>query len=399
MSALRIPALLLLAAVLLTQSYIDLELQTTLLGWSANAPVADLAALCLIPLAALSWLSRRPHPLPGAAGYLLLLLAGGLSLNNAIRPEVGLHFLIRKPLFLYVAYAFGVVWAVRALPRRWVLWLLLGWAGSTAGLSVVTSVLRVVGGDALWFSKLTGLTPNHKTLAVSLAGGLPLLVAAAGLPGRRFVVGLSVLAIFASASKTAWLMLLLGAGLFWPRQRPLAHCWQIVPVIALGVALAYYAPLLLQSRAMLDAARSRHSLNRRAIEMFTANPICGGGVGMNVHIEQVTFPDYRVNGVDAHGVIQKVGSETGLLGLVGYGWFSLATLWGLRKRWEADGGTVEGLPYGAIATWGVSTAGLFLSTETFSQTWWAPVSVAWGLAHHPTLMVSRASEPAGTADP
>ena len=53
MSALRIPALLLLAAVLLTQSYIDLELQAALLGWSANAPVADLAALCLIPLLSL----------------------------------------------------------------------------------------------------------------------------------------------------------------------------------------------------------------------------------------------------------------------------------------------------------------------------------------------------------
>lgn len=395
MTALRAPALLLLAAVLLTQSYIDLELEVALGGRSINAPVADLAALCLIPLAAHSWLSRRPHPLPGVGGYLLLLLAGALSLSNAILADVGLHFLVRKPLFLYVAYAFGVVWAVRALPRRWVLGLLGVWAASTAGLSLATSVLRIVGGDALWFSQLAGLTPNHKTLAVSLAGGLPLLFSASGLPGRRVLVGLAALAVFVSASKTAWLMMLFGASLFWPRPRPLGHRWQVIPVVVLSVALAYYSPLLLKSRAMLDAARSRHSLNRRALQMFGAHPLLGSGVGMNVHLEQVTFPDYRVNGVDAHGVIQKIGSETGLVGLVGYGWFSLATLWGLRRRWEADGRSLDGVPYGALATWGVSTAGLLLSTETFSQTWWAPVSVAWGLSHHPSLMQPQAPDPAG----
>lgn len=374
----------LLGAVLLTQSYIDLELAVRLPGWTLNAPIADLAALCLIPLAAWGWLGGTRHPLPGPGGYLLLLLAGALSLLNALDPSQGAHFLIRKPLFLYVAYAFGVAWAVRSLPARWTLGLVLAWAASTAGVSVVTSAGRIVGGEALWFQAIEGLTPNHKTLAVSMAGGLPLLLALRSRPAKLTAAGVA-LAILASASKTAWLMAAWGASLHWPRARPLGLRWRLVlPAAAIGVALAYYAPVLVGSRAMLDAARSRHSLNRRAELMVRMHPLFGSGAGMNTVIEQATFPHYRVNGVDAHGVIQKVGGELGLLGLLGYGWFTLATAAALRRRWEEDGAQHSGAVYGAAAMWGVSTAGLLLSTETFSQTWWAPMAVSWGLAHNQT---------------
>lgn len=373
----------LLGAVLLTQSYIDLELSADLGGWSANAPVADLGALALIPLALLAVARGARPPLPGWRGYTLLLVAGALSLYGAVQPAAGLHFLIRKPLFLYVAYALGVAWAVHHLPRRWTLGLLVAWGGSTAGVSLVTSLLRIVGGDALWFSAIGGLTPNHKTLAVSLAGGLPLLIALRSRRGVPVVLALVAVAILASASKTAWLMAALAVSLFWPRARPLGLRWRlVVPAAVVGVALAYYAPLLLGSRAMLDAARSRHSLNRRARMMAGLHPLLGSGAGMNVFIEQVTFPDYRVNGVDAHGVIQKIGSEMGLLGLAGYGWFTFATGAALRRRLEEEEGDERALIYGAMATWGVSTAGLLLSTETFSQTWWAPMAVSWGISHH-----------------
>ena len=43
----------LLGAVLLTQSFIDLELSASLGGWVANAPLADLGALGLLGAAVL----------------------------------------------------------------------------------------------------------------------------------------------------------------------------------------------------------------------------------------------------------------------------------------------------------------------------------------------------------
>src|SRR5204862_114366 len=54
--------------------------------------------------------------------------------------------------------------------------------------------------------------------------------------------------------------------------------------------------------------------------------------GANVRFEQQTFPDYRVNGVDAHGAIQKVGSEYGLLGLGAWLTFVGAMALRLRRR-------------------------------------------------------------------
>ncbi|MFT4976980.1 MAG: hypothetical protein ACI8S6_002885, partial [Myxococcota bacterium] len=209
-------AAVLLAVVICSQSYIDLELSAELPGWSLNAPLADLAAAAIVPLAVWGWLRGERGPLPGPWGYLLLLIAGLLSLTNADDPALGAHFLLRKPLLLYVAYAFGVAWAVRQLPRRVTVSLLLAWAASTAGISLVTSASRILGGEALWFQAIGGLTPNHKTLAVSLAGGLPLLLLIRGR-AARFTALLVGVALLASASKTAWLMAALSLSLLWPR--------------------------------------------------------------------------------------------------------------------------------------------------------------------------------------
>ena len=385
----HLPAALLLI-VLLTQSYIDLELALPLGSWQLNAPVADLAALVLLPIAAAGWWRDREPPLPGAGGYALLLLASLLSVSVALAPATALHHLVRKPLFMYLTYGFGLSWIIARLVPPAVVWAgLVAWLASTAGLSLITSVGRILAGDALWFAPIAGLTPNHKTLAVSMAGGLPLLLAVRRCPPaplRRAVIDatllLSLAAILASTSKTAWIITVLSIGLVLPAARPLTTRWRaVLPVLALSIALAYYAPVLVGSKTMLDAARSRHSLSRRASMMLSAHPLIGSGTGMSVLVEQVTFPDYRVNGVDAHGVLQKVGGETGLLGLAGYALFSWGSFAVLHRRWRHAGGQFSGVEYGAVGTWAALSVGLLLSTETFSQTFWVPFATAWGLSH------------------
>ena len=380
------PMLLVLAAIVLSQSFIDLEVVIPLGARSFNAPIADWAALILLPLAAVGWLRRERTPLPGLAGYTLMLLAAIASVTVSIAPSEALHHLIRKPLFFYLTYAFGLVWLIRHHTPTTTLWrLLIAWVLSIAGLSLLTSAMRILAGDALWFSTIAGLTPNHKTLAIGLSTALPLLLGRRGeAPGR--ILDLAIAGAFAailmSASKTAWIITGFSVAWFVPATRPFSTRLRLVmPALVLAIALAYYAPVLLGSKAMLDAARSRHSLNSRAWSMFAAHPLIGSGTGMNVLVEQVTFPHYRVNGVDAHGVIQKVASETGLVGLVGYGWFSLATLGALRRRWKHSGDGFSGTPYGAMGCVSALQISLLLSTETFSQTWWIPMSVAWGLAH------------------
>ena len=61
----------LLLIILLSQSYIDLELA----AGSLNAPLADWGAVLLLPVALIAWLRGDRSPLPGLAGYGLMLIA------------------------------------------------------------------------------------------------------------------------------------------------------------------------------------------------------------------------------------------------------------------------------------------------------------------------------------
>jgi O-antigen ligase len=406
--SLRWLAALPLLVIFGTFAFIDLELKVGLFGWEANAPAADVATLLLLPLALLGlWVrpasgAPRWPDLPGWPGQLLFLVACALSLSAAAYPDEALHHLIRKPLFVYVAYGFGLGWALQraaspAFARRA---LQIGLA-LTALVSVGSSLGRIAAGDTLWFQALSGITPNHKTLAVALAGAAPLLFGAAlrpvgarrpggeGAPDllARGLSGLLVLAVLLSASKTAWITLALGLAWFFPGHRPIATRWRaLLPGAALALALAYYAPVILGSRTMLDAARSRHSLNERAQHMWEAHPLIGSGTGMNVRWEESTFPHYRVNGVDAHGVFAKVASETGLLGLVGYGLFVGGAGLAMRRRWRTGAATTGQHPYrseawAALGAFGALHTNLLFSTELFSPTHWVPLMAAWAAAH------------------
>lgn len=374
--------------ILLSHGFIDLEWAVDLGRWHMNAPVADLVALALLPIGVALAMRDRQAP-PGWRGYGLFLLACAISLSAASVRSEALHHLLRKPLFLYLAYGVSLAAIVRRLGLGTpLIAAILGFSLVTSGVSLASSLERIGAGDALWFQALSGLTPNHKTLAVALSAWVPLLIHLCGVKDARLraigraTLGLALLSILASASKTAWITAAFGVAWRFPRTRPVASRPALVlPGLAVGLGLALYAPLLLGSKAMLDAARSRHSLNVRAWEMFADHPLFGSGTGMNVLHEMVTFPHYRVNGVDAHGVLQKVASETGLVGLAGYAWFVLAMARGLR-----DASRQAGPDSAERALFGVFLAlhlNLLLSTETFSPTHWVPLALCVGLARTP----------------
>lgn len=374
--------LLPLAVAVLAQSFIDLELSLDLGSWTANAPLTDVAGLLLLGAAILFGVVPSWRTWPGAKGYFAFALLALVSAGMGVAPEHALHAWVRRIVFPFLVYGVGVAaWASQPALRPRLRQLLVLWIASTAVLSLGSSFVRVAGGNALWFSAIEGLTPNHKTLAVSLSGGLPLLLMQRD--GRRtldFVGVLALAAIALSWSKTAWITTALAVALFLPAGRPLARRpARTAPVLVLFMAAALVGPVVLGSRAMLDAARSRHSLNKRAVAMVRERPLLGQGPGTNVLVEQVTFPDYRVNGVDAHGVIQKVLSETGLLGLGAYGWFWFGTTGLLVRRWRQAGCPYGGPTWGALATTATLTSNLMLSTETFSCTHWMPFGLAVGL--------------------
>lgn len=358
---------LLVGGVLLSFPYIGLELRLDLPGWALNVPLADLAAAGLVALAA--WGPRAP-PLPGVLGFGLLILAGLAALPAAPDPAQSAWTLLRKPVFLWLAYGLAFARAVVTAP---VLPALRAGVGLAAAVLLVSSVERIASGLALWWSPIAGLTNNHKTLAVALSPTLPLLLGVGRTRLDRALAALVVVALLASVSRTAWISAATGLAWFVPfRGRPLAERPAVVPgIVVVGLALALIVPVWSGSMMQLDAARSRHSLNLRAWTMFREHPLFGMGLGSNVVYEMVTYPHYRVNGVDAHGVFQKLASETGLVGLVGW----LAGTWSTARAIR---------PHRALwASFVALHVNLLLSTETFSQTHWAVLGLLWGLAARP----------------
>ncbi len=374
---------ILLGLLLLVWPYIDLELAAPIGRWAFNAPLADLAALLLAPLGAFSLLAvglppsaRRPLML-AASGYAVLLAAGLVGALVSNEAAAALHEWVRKPLFFGLVYGVGVAgWMLTTerteAARRG---LVVAVAVCTA-VSLVTSAGRILAGDTLWFQDVQGLTNNHKTLAVALAPALPLLWGWPGhVPDRltKTVVALGALGLVASMSRTAWISAAVAASFFvmW-RGRPLAALRGLVPaLLVIGVLAATYGHRVTGSLAQKDALRSRHSLDKRAWSLWVESPLHGAGPGASVRAEVSTFPDYRVNGVDAHGVIQKVGSEYGVVGLSGL----FATIGALGLALGRRHRVGEGLWPAFLAL----HVNLLFSTETFSQTHWAILALVLGL--------------------
>lgn len=362
----------LLAIVLIAFPYINLEIALPIGGWEFNAPLGDLAALAVVLFLAVDLLRAPRLKPPGPVGYAILLVAGLLGLRGAPFASDSLHFLVRKPIFLYLVYGLGVSSIAMRLGKRGIRMPVMAAATVLALLSLYASVDRIAAGSALWPDAPLGLTNNHKTLAVAAAPLIPLLL---GLDRRaRPVAALLGVAILLSWSRTSWIATFVGLAFFLHvRGRPLAARRGILALgVVVGLIGATYGPIVMKSAVQMDALRSRHSLDKRTWMMFQERPLVGLGGGSNVRVEVSTFPDYRVNGVDAHGVVQKVGSEFGLIGLGGYALFAGAMALRLRGR------HVPGDP--AWPTFLALHSNLLLSTETFSQTHWAPLALIWGLS-------------------
>lgn len=423
---------LLVALVILTAPYIALAVDMTVAGRHLDTPLADLGAVALVVvlvghllapalprLIALLSDDEEGVPPPGGAGAAsasaepplewgptvtrlravlaglpgpvgFAVFAGSAVIALALVPEPGpsAWTLLRKPLFFYVAYGGAFAWAVARTPVPTLRVLLRLSLLLAAAVSLFSSAGRIAAGNALWFQAVEGLTNNHKTLAVAMA---PLVILLLALRRGRVDVVVSAIALCAiglSMSRTAWISAAVGLSFLvaWRGYRLAARRGLVLGVVIVGVLVALYGPLLARSHAQLDAARSRHSLDKRAWTMFEEHPALGMGAGANVRFEMVTFPHYRVNGVDAHGAIQKVASEHGAVGLAAWLAFVVAMGARLARRATVTSPVVGHLPAPALgvglwATFLALHANLLLSTETFSQTHWMALGLVWGIAH------------------
>jgi hypothetical protein len=384
----------LVALAVLTQAFILLGVAIPLPGWTIDAPIADFAGVGLIAWAGMQLATGQPlaRP-PGAtayAGFLVLAVGSALALDPiATHSTAGsaLHAVLRGPAFAYAAWAVALPTAVGGMPAERVRGLLVTAIGATAVVSIATSILRIASGEALWFVPIAGLTNNHKTLAVWLAPWAPWLWFHRS---DRRIAAVGVAAGFAlalSGSKAGALTAVLG--LAWAVHadgKPLIARWR--PAIAvLAVAIAVAAASAHVSPRLADAAASRASLDHRAAAMWATDPWLGAGPGTSTTWLAPDARDRRINGIDAHGVVQKVGAEHGALGLAA--WAVWAALLGVGTALRVDGTRGERWAWAGVVA--ALMFDLLASTEVFTMTWWIPLGLAWaGLQREQTKRLDPA---------
>lgn len=387
---------LLVAFCLLTSALVDWRM----VQGTVDIPMADLLAMGISGAYGL-YLLLSPEPLDlfgvlrgeGTPAPLAVPAAGAWSLflGACLAGCVWVHgdgqmyyFVARKPFFCWMAYGVGLAGVVRLLPAAWLrtlgyvqgLWL--------AGLILPPAIWLILHGLSGSFLELPGMINNHKLLAVALAPWLGAL--ARWLPlmegrWRRYsvvILGIAGVAVLLSMSKAAWISAAFGLVAFveWRGRPLLARPLPMVGVALSGVAGMMALPFLTGDPTQADTFDSRWSLNVRAWIMFRGEPLFGYGPGTATRWLMNDPRHYRIDGVDAHGVFQKVAGENGVVGLVPY---LAAYLWFLRFFWKAALQTESRYVQGAAILGLGLHLNLLLSTDYFSSAHWGPLAIALGV--------------------
>lgn len=390
-------ALILSAACLWSSAFVDWRV----VYGETDIPVADILAMLLSGGFGLYLLKttdfrkiwgqlslegpNAPLAFPAAFGWGLFLMANWMWCLTVHAQWQMVYFVFRKPFFCWMAFGVGLAGVIRLLPAERLRQVAFIHAFWLAGLILPPALWLVISGYSGAIMELPGLINNHKVLAVALAPWLGALWQWRPLMKDRIghyadaIIALVGVALLASMSKAAWITALMGLGAFIPwRGRPLlARPIQLSAIAAGSFGIMMALPFISRSPDMADAFDSRWSLNVRAWIMFTGHPLTGWGPGTATRWLMNDPRHYRIDGVDAHGVIQKVASENGLMGLIpymlAYGWF-MHYFW--RAAMQSEGNRyVQGA---AILGIGLHL-NLLLSTDYFSSAHWGPLAIALGI--------------------
>lgn len=310
-------------------------------------PLAKIFALILLLIELVKYFISKPSigtsrhfALPLFLPFLALTSAGVLSLINSILPGLSLFRLALQVGMMYVVVLIAYN-AIRT-PRQLVS---IFWAMVIMGTFIALSG---------WYNYFSGsfqrvsayypriappaiLGGTHVAVAGTLVGVAPLAVALLVISTAKWHRGilLAILLLFAltiafTLSRAGWICLGIEAGLLlWILRRRRIRLL-LTAFVAASVALVSSGPMiaLLGSYVRASSDTARAALTRLAVDLFVQHPIVGVGFGTYTIYNDVVFDSTFSPplAVDAHGTLQKVMSETGVLGLVAISFLLFAIL-------------------------------------------------------------------------
>jgi O-antigen ligase len=378
---------------------------------SLNIPIADIFAMILtimflcVFIGEVSFRNKIPRlNLKGMAIYIIFLIITLLSIKNTASIGASIKFFFRQPVFYYFVYFISIgsllIWTGkddRQLARYYHLVCIASLLISI--FSIITSCYRIYIGKTWANLTIPYFAGSHKVMAIALGIIIPLLLGMRlNLKTRTrgfytLTIVCSIIAIVLSFSKAAWITVVL-IFLIW-EMRGFQKFKQIKPAVIfitiLGiVGVAFYLFTMLSSNPeVIKAELSRYFLAAVAVKLFWAHPIIGSGIGSFV----IAMQDYAdilpkmgypsLLDLEAHGLVFKLLSETGLAGLISFlTFFGFLSYW-IYRLYQAhrDCGNnywkniLFGLLTGLISLFILNS---FFGTDTYTPRLWFPLAFIVG---------------------
>lgn len=371
-----------------------------------DAPVADFLALPLLAVYGIKILREdrvvklhhhiKDH-LPGIGWYAPFLIVAGLTIFRA-PPEMisqSVHYYVRFVLFSYLAYVALPFWVITSKAALQMTIRIIAWSGIVVALFGLSSLLVNAPFWGVWrrvspyaIGVFAPLLTNHNLLAEVLIFTIPFVWLTArehfGVSHKWYLVafwmvGITTLLTF---SRAAWIALLVEMVLAYRLVRPhelLKRAFSMWPLLVCGAGLFGYMILFSGSTLVQSSTATRLDLTRIALQQAAITPWFGKGIGTFLPTIGVTYSFIQDYGdpIEAHGLIQKLLFETGIVGLglflMFFAWFFVI----LVKRWHQ---LPEGQYRDMVLAVFLAVAGAFVyqifNTSYFSPKLWFPVGMA-----------------------
>ena len=366
---------------------------------SINAPIIDFIALLLLPCSFIAFLLKMKnktlswsHLFWPSFFYACFLFIAIVSAKHSITVEssLGIKNIFRPLLFIFLSYILLPHFFIQSeiVFKRFIsLWFWIGCAVALFGLSSLffvshTGWLRIVPYSIGSFAPL-GI--NHNLLAQVLVAILPLgfwlVLEKKEKNWYVFGTGLILLVALGTLSRAAWLSLFaqmlafffLFQNQFKSLLKKLTNTF--LPLFLLVGVIVMYMVVFLNSSIVASSDNSRLEVTKIVWFYAKRAPLLGYGPGSFIPIIQDTYVHTIEFGeaLDAHGMIQKVLLEDGVLGLLFFGLFLISVLFLLYKSQKENEFLVSKFMF--IMAVGVIVF-QFFDTSYFNSIMWMPLGVA-----------------------
>lgn len=354
----------------------------------------------------LLWYKRRDtnwRPvLPLAMPFALLAAAHAISAFSSYGPDPVLvfKFVLRPVIFCYVAFVALPANLIRSKRRLKAVLGVLVFVGMVAAVNGLVSMVGIEAvGSAVHRAHpiaIFGINPlgdNHNLLAELLLITAPAALALGALSkspkARRLLygaAGLQSLVALLTFARSAWIVLALQITLMsatvW-RHALRKHLTEIAAAIIIMLPLAVYQLKFSFSNVAQSSNSTRLMLTEIAWYSFLEHPIIGGGA--NTFVWRVgnarVFAQEFGEALDAHGFVQKLMTETGMLGLAAYAYVlysaarqAAASIRGLAPQLRLPACSLAAAAAGAVVY-------QFFNTAYWTAHLWLPIGLLFaGLA-------------------